>query len=389
MEVKPGYKQTEVGVIPEEWDVEPCRRVSKFITVGIVVKPTQYYQKHGVPALRSANVRENQIDKSDLIFISEKANAQQAKSQVRAGDVVTVRTGYPGTSAVVPTDMAGSNCIDILITRPTDRLDSTFLSAWINSPRGKDQVLRSQNGLAQQHFNVGELRELLVALPPLPEQRAIAEALSDVDGLLGRLDRLIAKKRYLKQAAMQQLLTGQTRLPGFDGDWRVKRLDRIAPLQRGFDLPNRELRSGPFPVVYSNGILNHHSDWQVEGPGVVTGRSGTIGNVTFIEGKYWPHNTALWVTSFKGNDPSFIFYLYTRIDFERFATGSGVPTLNRNDVHSFEVLIAPTKAEQTAIADVLTDMDAEIAALEQRREKTRALKQAMMQELLTGKTRLI
>jgi type I restriction enzyme S subunit len=95
------------------------------------------------------------------------------------------------------------------------------------------------------------------------------------------------------------------------------------------------------------------------------------------------------VTSFKNNDPRFVFYLYTRIGFERFATGSGVPTLNRNDVHAFEIEIPSTRAEQIAIAEVLTDMDAELAALEQRREKTRGLKQAMMQELITGKTRLL
>jgi type I restriction enzyme S subunit len=121
----------------------------------------------------------------------------------------------------------------------------------------------------------------------------------------------------------------------------------------------------------------------------VTGRSGTIGKVTFVEGSFWPHNTALWVTSFRANSPKFIFYLYTKIDFERFATGSGVPTLNRNDVHAFEVSMPPTTEEQTAIASVLSDMDAELSALEARRDKTRALKQAMMQELLTGKTRLV
>jgi type I restriction enzyme S subunit len=209
-----------------------------------------------------------------------------------------------------------------------------------------------------------------------------------VDALLGELERLIGKKRDIKQAAMQQLLTGQTRLPGFHGEWEVKQLGSIAPLQRGFDLPNQELRPGPYPVVYSNGVLKHHAQFQAKGPGVVTGRSGTIGRVTYVEGPYWPHNTALWVTSFNNNDPRFVFYLYTRIDFQRFASGSGVPTLNRNDVHSYEVALPPTTAEQTAIATVLSDMDADLAALEARRAKTRALKQAMMQELLTGRTRL-
>ena len=135
--------------------------------------------------------------------------------------------------------------------------------------------------------------------------------------------------------------------------------------------------------------MNHHAAFQVKGPGVVTGRSGTIGKVAFVKDDYWPHNTSLWVTSFKGHDPKFIFYLYTRLGFERFASGSGVPTLNRNDAHSYQVPIPPTKPEQTAIAQILTDMDAELTGLEQRRDKTRALKQAMMQELLTGRTRLV
>jgi type I restriction enzyme S subunit len=250
-------------------------------------------------------------------------------------------------------------------------------------------LLQNATGTTMASLNQEILGRIQIPIAPLPEQRAIATALSDEDALLDGLNRLIAKKRDLKQATMQQLLTGKTRLPGFRAKWEMKRLGNIAPLQRGFDLPTSELRPGPFPVVYSNGVLNFHAYFQAEGPGVVTGRSGTIGKVTFVEGPYWPHNTALWVTSFRHNDPRFVFYLYTRIGFARFATGSGVPTLNRNDVHSFEAAIPPTKTDQIAIAAVLSDMDAELTALEARRHKTRALKQAMMQELLTGKTRLV
>ena len=126
----------------------------------------------------------------------------------------------------------------------------------------------------------------------------------------------------------------------------------------------------------------------MKGPGVVTGRSGTIGKVHFIEKDYWPHNTALWVTSFCGNNPKFIYYFYTHIDLTRFLSGSGVPTLNRNDVHQY-LASYPPLPEQRAIATVLSDMDAEIAALECRRDKTRAIKQGMMQQLLTGRVRLV
>lgn len=126
----------------------------------------------------------------------------------------------------------------------------------------------------------------------------------------------------------------------------------------------------------------------VRGPGVVTGRSGTLGNVHFVESDYWPHNTSLWVTNFNGFSPLFIYYLYTYIGFERFAAGSGVPTLNRNDAHSFDVAVPIDPAEQSAIASALSDVDALLAAQNALIAKKRAIKQGAMQELLTGKRRL-
>lgn len=126
----------------------------------------------------------------------------------------------------------------------------------------------------------------------------------------------------------------------------------------------------------------------VRGPGVVTGRSGTLGNVHFVESDYWPHNTSLWVTNFNGFSPLFIYYLYTYIGFERFAAGSGVPTLNRNDAHSFDVAVPIDPAEQSAIASALSDVDALLAAQDALIAKKRAIKQGAMQELLTGKRRL-
>jgi type I restriction enzyme S subunit len=170
-------------------------------------------------------------------------------------------------------------------------------------------------------------------------------------------------------------------------DWDVKDLGNIAPLQRGFDLPTYQLKTGIYPVAYSNGILNYHSEFKVKAPGVVTGRSGTIGKVSYILENYWPHNTSLWVTDFKGNFPLFIYYLYTSIHLERFAIGSGVPTLNRNDVHSFKVPLPPI-AEQKRIAQVLSDIDDLIRSLDELIIKKRNIKQGTMQLLLTGKQRL-
>lgn len=172
-------------------------------------------------------------------------------------------------------------------------------------------------------------------------------------------------------------------------DWEVKRLGEIAPLQRGFDLPTSALAHGTVPVVYSNGILNFHKTGLCDAPGLVTGRSGTIGKFTFIgRGTYWPHNTTLWVTSFCGNEPKFVYYLYSRIGFERFSGGTGVPTLNRNDLHAYQVAIPISVDEQRRIAAALFDADAWIESLDKLIEKKKLVKQGAMQALLSGKTRL-
>ena len=180
----------------------------------------------------------------------------------------------------------------------------------------------------------------------------------------------------------------QTEVGVIPEDWEVKSIVEIAPLQRGFDLPTSQLKAGPYPVVYSNGIMNFHKYAMARGPGVITGRSGTLGRVHYVETDYWPHNTSLWVTRFNNNDPLFIYYLYTSIGFERFSSGSGVPTLNRNDAHAFCAAIPSSVDEQEAIAEALGDADAFIESLEQLISKKRQIKQGAMQELLTGKRRL-
>lgn len=171
-------------------------------------------------------------------------------------------------------------------------------------------------------------------------------------------------------------------------DWEIKRIGEIAPLQRGFDLPTSKLQNGIIPVVYSNGICNFHNKWICKAPGLVTGRSGTIGTFTFLPtGYYWPHNTTLWVTSFNDNSPLFVYYLYSYQQFEKFSGGSGVPTLNRNDVHEKKIIIPPLP-EQQRIATALSDIDALLSALNKKIEKKKLIKQGAMQQLLTGKKRL-
>ena len=179
-------------------------------------------------------------------------------------------------------------------------------------------------------------------------------------------------------------LVPKLRFPEFRDaeEWALNRLEDVAPLQRGFDLPSDLIRPGKIPIVYSNGIQKFHEIGMATAPGLVTGRSGTIGKLHFIEeGAYWPHNTSLWVTDFKGNIPRFIYYLYDSIGISRFSSGSGVPTLNRNDVHAFFAPVPRLPGEQQKIADCLASLDERITLEAKKLDTFKTHKKGLMQQL--------
>lgn len=171
-------------------------------------------------------------------------------------------------------------------------------------------------------------------------------------------------------------------------DWKTVQLGEVCTLQRGLDLPKRLRHDGEFPLVTASGIDGTHSVGPVKGPGVMTGRYGTIGKVFFVEPDFWPLNTTLYVRDFHGNDVRFVHHLLQTVDFQSHSGKSGVPGVNRNDVHQEFVHIPARRSEQEAIARALLDADALIDSLEQLLTKKRQIKQGAMQELLTGKRRL-
>jgi len=169
--------------------------------------------------------------------------------------------------------------------------------------------------------------------------------------------------------------------------WERKKLGQIAELQRGFDLPHSQRIKGEFPIISSGGISGFHNEAKVGSPGVITGRYGSIGNVYYVNTPFWPLNTSLWVRNFFGNHKLFIFYLLSNFDFKKFSDKTGVPGVNRNDVHAVKVLIAP-KLEQKKIAEILSTWDKAITTTETLLANSQQQKKALMQQLLTGKKRL-
>jgi type I restriction enzyme S subunit len=256
--------------------------------------------------------------------------------------------------------------------------------------------------------NRNDLHRLYVVIPPIPEQRAIAAALADVDGLITALDRLIAKKRAIKQATMQQLLTGKTRLPGFGGAWETKRLGEVLEKVVGGGTPSRSnpnFWGGDIPWVTVKDFVTfhpHRTQESITKEGLSKSASNLIPSGTLITSTRMALGKAVIykVDVSINQDLKALFtrqnvsvqYLYYWFEYhastlEEMGSGSTVKGLALNDLKSIEFMLADF-AEQRAIAAVLSDMDAEIAALEQRRDKTQAIKQGMMQQLLTGRVRL-
>ncbi len=431
----PGYKRTEVGVIPEDWEAIKMGDIAKIqrgASPRPIDSPIWFERNSTVGWLRISDVTKTRKYLTETTqYLSELGIANSRF--VPKDNLVMSICATVGKPIITRKDLCIHDGFVVFNRLSTNQEYMYYVLKELEDEWGK----QGQTG-SQMNLNTDLINGTYIAIPETEkEQTAIANALSDVDALIGELEKLIAKKQAIKTATMQQLLTGRTRLPQFalredgthtnssgtallnekgdagiggpkgegqDGlrngykqselgeipeDWEVKKIGDIAPLQRGFDLPSSNRVDGKYPVVYSNGIVNTHCDFQVKGPGVVTGRSGTLGKVHYVEDDYWPHNTSLWVTKFYRTVPKFIYFIFKYIGFERFASGSGVPTLNRNDAHSFKVAVPSTEQEQTAIATILSDMDEEIQALQQRLAKTRQIKQGMMQELLTGRTRLI
>ena len=387
--LRAGYKLTEVGVIPEDWEVLRLKQLSPAQSVGLVINPSTYVEEHGVvPMLVGSNIEPNKIIWENARRISEVSNQSLPASRLAASDLVVVRVGEPGITAVVPPELDGCNCASVMIVRQHLRFDSRWLCYLMNSKAGLAQIANVQYGTAQKQFNISDAINFRYAVPSRVEQRAIAEALSDADALIESLNQLITKKRNLKQAAMQQLLTGQTRLPGFSGEWEVKRLGDVLKVRHGKSQHEIVVSGGIYPILATGGEIGRTNVCLYDKPSVLIGRKGTIDKPQFHDSPFWTVDTLFFTELFISVNPKFIYFKFLMIDWRSYNEASGVPSLNAATIENIEVSI-PMLEEQTAIATILSDMDTELAELESRLAKARHIKQGMMQELLTGRIRLV
>ena len=427
--VPAGYKQTEAGVIPEEWEVSSVG--CEFdIKLG---KMLDAEKNVGVPKpyLGNKAVQWDRIDIRDLPMVPM-SRADIERFRLRKGDLLVCEGGEVGRAAIWEAPLEECYYQKALHRlRPTRGFNVKVMAALLRQWSDHGQLTNYVTQTSIAHLPREKFMEVPMLIPPPPEQRAIAEALSDVDGLLGALERLIAKKRDLKQAAMQQLLTGQTRLPGFGSrkaprhhsvfgafpiDWELLPLSQVSafitkgstPTTYGFDWVSSgvlflrsecvserglDLSESMFVSSLAHQLLRRS---EVKPNDILMTITGNVGRVVHLNDNFPPSNINQHIARIRITDnrvaSAFVFHFLSqplvRKYYNQITTGQAYPQISLTQVRD-TVLPMPSLAEQTAIAAVLKDMDAELTGLVQRREKTRTLKQGMMQELLTGRTRLV
>lgn len=431
MELRPGHKKTEFGVFPVDWDIKPLSAVVERLLAGVSVNSSDEASNSapgGKGVLKTSAIFDGRFDPSERKVIALR-DLGRARLNPKQGAVLISRMNTPdlvGECGFVEADMPDLFIPDrIWMTayRQDVKLSKRWLALLLSSKPVKARIKGIATGTSGSMKNIAKeaMLGLLLPFPCFPEQQAIAEVLSDVDASIAALSRLIAKKRDLRQGAMQRLLTGQTRLPGFTAPWQEKRLgEHVAFLKNGIqsraqltlDDPIRYLHYGDIHVSADLYLDLCNTDMprlpSPEAAGLTrlqdgdivfvdasedlngVGKSLEIGGANGIEAVSGQHTIAarfdksVLADGFKRYlqfIPAFTTHL------RRLAAGTKVYATNRKHISSAELRL-PETDEQIAIARVLSDMELEISALETRLNKTRSLKQAIMQALLTGQVRL-
>ena len=401
MEVRSGYKQTKVGVIPEEWEVATLDSLGKNPIPVIKAGPFGSSLTKNIYVASGYKIYgQEQVIRGDYLygdyFISVSKFRELESCAVRAGDILLSLVGTTGKLLIVPDD-APAGIINPRLIRfsfDKERVDSQFFKNLFESNRVQSALERSAQGGTMGVLNASILRPMAIPLPSLPEQRAIATALSDVDTLIASLDRLIAKKRDMKQAAMQELLTGKRRLPGFSAEWEVKRLRDIAYIKTGSSNNQDKIEEGEYPFFVRSATVERINSYSHDCEAILVPGEGGIGSIFhYINGRFNVHQRVYVISQFSPNISGKFIYLYMTMHFGAHAMQNSVKatvdSLRLPTFQNFLITVPSAFEEQTAIATILSDMDTEIAALEQKRDKNLMLKQGMMQELLTGRIRLV
>ncbi len=426
MDVKPRFKTSDVGEIPQEWSAETLGRLVERLSNGFG------YTKSAVsdfPVTRIETISDGVINFERVGYAKREANIE--KFRLQAGDILFSHINsldHIGKVALYDGLIPLYHGMNLLLLRPGARINAKYLYYWLSSlPGRRTSTLLARQAVSQASINTADLRAVSVPLPPTrSEQDAIAEALSDADAYIESLEQLLAKKLKIKLGAMQELLTGKRRLPGFEvkqgvkssevgvipEDWNVHSLSDISDLKNGYAFEsNTYSELGVFNVItisnvqdgYMDGIascnrvsvlprdLQQHQ--RLAAGDILISMTGNVGRMCRVSESNCLLNQRVGKLLPKGVDPTYLFLLLSQPTFQgqmsERATGGAQDNLSKSDILGYRFASPSKRAEQIAIAAVLSDINDEAAEIQAKLVKARCIKQGMMQQLFTGKIRLV
>ena len=411
VEMKSGYKMTEVGVIPEDWEVKELSSISEIKSGKRLPKGSLVTcSKTPYPYIRVIDMNMGYLNLSDIMYVPENVQPMISKYIISKNDIYISVAGTLGLVGKIPEELDGANLTENANRITEIQCNRDYLMYYMMSPLIQNVIEAERTIGAQPKLALQRIRDFYIVLPgDNIEQTAIAAALSDADSLISALTKKIEKKKAIKQGLMQQLLTGKKRLPGFGGVWDVVQLKRIIS---EFIVPMRDkptALTGPIPWCRIEDFDGKYLKKSLSNQGVdlntvsqmnlkifpvntlLVSCSANLGRCAIVKQKLVTNQTFIGLVPSDRIDVEFLYYKMSREDknLNNMATGTTISYLSREQFEKYEILIPSSKAEQTAIANILSDCDSEIAALEEKRDKYKEIKQGMMQQLLTGKIRLI
>lgn len=404
--VKPGYKQTEVGIIPEAWDISSLAAAFPKLEAGVSVNSDNTLSSE-YHVLKTSAVHDGVVDVAETKPIVPQ-DYHRVKCPLVKGSMVISRMNTPtlvGECGFVKNAKDGIYLPDRLWqvkNPPGSSFDFEWLNYLLNTEQYRDAVRATATGTSNSMKNISKERllEIKIPHPPLYEERQIASVLSEMDELIQMIEHQLSKQVAIKQGVMQELLTGKKRLPGFHNSWQVKQIEDIAVNLDSYRVPvkesDREAMVGNIPYCGANGVLGYVNDYTIDDSIILIAEDGghfdeyaTKPIAYQMNGKCWVNNHAHIIKAKPGTNQQFLFYSLVHKDIRDYITSGTRAKLNKSELAKITVTIPTDTAEQQEIATILSMIDAEIDMLEQKIKKYRQVKQGVMQQLMTGKIRLV
>lgn len=386
MNLPQGYKQTELGIIPEDWEVTTLGSLGSIVGGGTPSTSNHSFWDGDIQWFTPAEIGENKYVAKSKRTISNYGLKYSSANILPQGAILLTTRATIGDSAILLNKATTNQGFHSIIVNTEYYNEYVY---YILKTKVSDMLLLA-SGSTFAEISKTKLSIIKIVKPPIAEQKAIAEALSDVDDLITALDKKIAKKRLIKQGAMQELLTGKKRLPGFEEEWEEKRLGDISDIYQPQTISQEDFTIDGYNVYGANGVIGkykfyNHTTIQV----MITCRGSSCGAVNMSNGYCWITGNAMVINMDKYKiNKAYVYYYLLNQDLSELITGSGQPQIVRTPLREFTIKIPKILDEQQAIATILSDMDKEIAELEAQRDKYRLVKSGMMQKLLTGEIRL-